>query len=245
MNGGDRRLLLFDGGCAKCAKVAGLIGGLHRHHELEPVSLRSETAHVLLESAIGPGWKWRPYYVTMTANRVRAEGGGLLGWRLVRELGLAGAWQVWRTVRSEGPVKVGERPNGAMSRRSALKWFARSALGVSGMILGAVSVTAGVRDARAASPGIQTVVLPMKYWRLATRDEIPAELWQASSGVSTDVGESPNSFECGSCTWYWVGSCGSACGSCPLGFWGPDYYQCIDPHYGTVCNATCYPCNSC
>lgn len=246
MTGSDRRLLLVDGECGKCAAIAELVRGLHRRRDLEVGNLRSAAARDLLDGVLGAGWRWRPYYVTMTTDRVRAAGGSRLGWRLVREVGVAGAWQVWRAVRSNSATRPVHDPDERMSRRSALQRFARFALGVSGLVVGAVGATSPVREARANSPGLQTVILPERYWRPATRDEIPAELWHASGGAPTDSALSPDAPECSSCNWQLVGSCGSACNACPpYGFLGPNYYYCIDPAYGTVCNTYCGPCNQC
>ncbi|MEZ4832102.1 MAG: hypothetical protein R2873_08895 [Caldilineaceae bacterium] len=114
-----KRYLLYDGGCSKCSHVATTVRDAVGD-SLDLLSLRTDEAKDLLDTAHPKGWRYAPYVVTVDDKGVHAKTGILASMQLGLWMGPRKAMRVWQAVTQAFAPK----------RRSFLQTSVASALAI-------------------------------------------------------------------------------------------------------------------
>ena len=89
--------LVFDEKCPTCRRVATELS--NSSTQLEIISIYAPQAISLLNEAYPKGWIHAPYLLAVKTNEVRGWTGAGLTLKLVKLLGIKGAWRAWSIIR--------------------------------------------------------------------------------------------------------------------------------------------------
>jgi predicted DCC family thiol-disulfide oxidoreductase YuxK len=145
--GGTRRILLYDGGCLECSRIAGLTQTA-ADCDLEIASLDSAEGAVLLESAFPSGWPRRPYLVVTDGQAIVAHAGLGMAWQFLR---IAGPLRSMAILWALGRDGASHRPNRQFLRTASLH-RRRFVIMLMGLVAGMLPVILQTSNAAACQP---------------------------------------------------------------------------------------------